>query len=84
MVQYDDGQIEAFVEADRPLGPEELDALRAMLAKVLGHPLPAIVTQTGRIDWGHRWKRQDVARIDTPRGAAGPTAAPAGPGSPPG
>lgn len=80
VVQYDDGQIEAFVEADRPLGPEELDALRAMLAKVLGHPLPAIVTQTGRIDWGHRWKRQDVARIDRPRG---PTAAPAGPGSPP-
>ncbi|WP_439514666.1 phenylacetate--CoA ligase family protein [Oceanibaculum nanhaiense] len=88
VVQYADGQIEAFVEAERKLAPEELDALRAMLAKVLGHPMPAIVTQAGRIDWGHRWKRQDVTRLDRARGAAGATAVgttatTAAPGSPP-
>ena len=83
VVQYQDGQIEAFVEAERTLGPEELDALRAMLGKVLGHPVPAIVTQAGRIDWGHRWKRQDVTRLDTPRGENGVTATTAAPGSPP-
>ncbi|MCH2394074.1 phenylacetate--CoA ligase family protein [Oceanibaculum sp.] len=80
VVQYSDGQIEAFVEAERALAPEETESLRAMLAKVLGHPVPAIITQTVRIDWGHRWKRQDIARIDTPRGAAGATAATAAPG----
>lgn len=84
VVQYSDGQIEAFVEAERKLVPEELEALRAMLHQVLGHPLPAIVTQTDRIDWGHRWKRQDVTRLDRPRGAAaGATAETAAPGSPP-
>ena len=64
VVQYADGLIEAFVVAERPLVQAEVAALKLMLIDVLGHPFEIIITQTERIDWGSRWKREDVAILD--------------------
>lgn len=64
VVQYADLLIEAFVVADRSLTPGEREALAAMLVEVFGHPFRILVTETARIDWGSRWKREDVAVLD--------------------
>ena len=64
MLQYADGLIEAFVTCERPLTEAERCAIVAMLQKVLGHPFEVLVTQPPRIDWGSRWKREDVVRVE--------------------
>lgn len=64
VVQYSDGLIEAFVTCDRPLTEAERGAMTAMLQKVLGHPFEILVTQADEIDWGSRWKREDVVRVE--------------------
>ncbi|UCE31098.1 MAG: AMP-binding protein [Burkholderiales bacterium] len=70
VVQYADGQIEAFVTAPRRLEAVELERLAAMLTQVLGEGLRVIVTQTDRIDWDARWKRTDVIRLNRLRGGS--------------
>jgi hypothetical protein len=35
---------------------------------VLGYPFEVVVTQCEKIDWGSRWKREDVMRVDHVRG----------------
>ncbi len=70
VVQYADGLIEAFVTCDRPLTEAERGAMTAMLQKVLGHPFKILVTQTDRIDWDSRWKREDVTRVERLRDEA--------------
>ncbi len=70
VVQYADGLIEAFVTCDRPLTEAERGAMTVMLQKVLGHPFEMVVTQTDQIDWGSRWKREDVARVERLRDEA--------------
>jgi phenylacetate-CoA ligase len=64
VVQYADGLIEAFVTCHRPLTDAEHGAMKAMLQKVLGHPFEVLVTQCENIEWGSRWKREDVVRVD--------------------
>jgi phenylacetate-CoA ligase len=68
VLQYGDGLIEAFVTCERALSEAERDAMRAMLQKVLGYPFEVVVTQCEKIDWGSRWKREDVMRVDHVRG----------------
>jgi phenylacetate-CoA ligase len=72
VVQYADGIVEAFVTCERRLESREIEALRTMLGRVLHPSLERIVTQVDRIDWGSRWKRIDVMRLDRPRHAAEP------------
>lgn len=64
VVQYADGLIEAFVTCERPLSEGERSAIMDMLRKVLGHPFETVVTQTVRIEWESRWKREDVMRVE--------------------
>jgi phenylacetate-CoA ligase len=64
VVQYADGLIEAFVVPERPLSPSEDTALKAMLVEVFDHPFNIIITETSRIDWTSRWKREDVTVVD--------------------
>lgn len=70
VVQYADTSIEVFLRATRPLSEAERETARALLRRVLGHPFEIFVTETERIDWGTRWKREDFVRLDTPRPAA--------------
>ena len=69
VVQYVDGQIEAFVVPDRPLNPGEVAALKGMLVEVFDYPFNIIITETSRIDWNSRWKREDVTVVDQLRQA---------------
>ena len=64
VVQYADGEIEAFVSASRPLTADEIAASTAMLRRVLDIPVPIHVTQCERIDWGGGWKKPDILRLD--------------------
>jgi phenylacetate-CoA ligase len=68
VLQYGDGLIEAFVTCERALSEAERGAMKAMLQKVLGYPFEVVVTQCEKIDWGSRWKREDVMRVDHVRG----------------
>ncbi|MFO1197352.1 MAG: AMP-binding protein [Burkholderiaceae bacterium] len=77
VVQYADGLVEAFVTGDAAFDEAQRERMRAMLGRVLGDDLEIVVTQVERIDWGSRWKRIDVARIDRLRGEPIPDAPPA-------
>jgi phenylacetate-CoA ligase len=64
VVQYGDGLVEAFVTCGRALTEAERGAMVEMLRRVLDAELRILVTQTHAIDWGSRWKREDVLRVD--------------------
>ncbi len=76
VVQYADGLVEAFVTGDVAFDDAVRERMRAMLARVLGGDLEIVVTQVERIDWGSRWKRIDVARLDRLRGEPIPDSPP--------
>ncbi len=67
VVQYADGVIEGFVRCARALSPDELSALREMLARVLSFPGTVLVTQVNELAWPSRWKRVDLLRLERTR-----------------
>jgi phenylacetate-CoA ligase len=70
LVQYGDGIVEAFLRCSAPLGEAGRDKAVALLRRVLGFPLPIIVTETPAIDWGRSYKREEFVRLDLPRAEA--------------
>jgi phenylacetate-CoA ligase len=68
VVQYADGEVEAFVVAQRPLAAEEIRAMEAMLRETLHAALKVRVTPVEHIRWDSRWKRIDVTRVNRLRG----------------
>jgi phenylacetate-CoA ligase len=70
VVQYRDGELEAFVVAACPLTPAHTLAMQLMLKQQLHTDLRVTVTQVERIEWESRWKRIDVARVDRLRSDA--------------
>jgi len=70
VVQYRDGELEAFVVAACPLTPAHTLAMQSMLKQQLHTDLRVTVTQVERIEWESRWKRIDVARVDRLRSDA--------------
>jgi phenylacetate-CoA ligase len=70
LVQYADGEIEAFVTTERSLLAAEIHALENMLLSRLHPDLKVRITPVAHIDWDARWKRLDVLRVDRLRGDA--------------
>ena len=68
VVQYTDGEIEAFVVAARTLTAGEIGAMENMLRDKLHAALKVRITPVERINWESRWKRVDVARVNRLRG----------------
>jgi phenylacetate-CoA ligase len=68
VVQYSDGELEAFVVPARPLAASEISAMENMLREKLHAALKVRVTPVDRIEWESRWKRVDVARVNRLRG----------------
>lgn len=71
VVQYRDSEVEAFVTAERPLSPQDVEAMENMLRDKLHASLKVRVTPVESIAWGSRWKRIDVVRVDHLRGEPG-------------
>jgi phenylacetate-CoA ligase len=68
VVQYSDGEIEAFVVPQRELTAAEIQAMENMLRDKLHAALKVRITPVQRIEWESRWKQVDVARVNRLRG----------------
>ena len=70
LLQYADGEIQAFVTTERSLLATELHALENRLLSRLHPDIKVRITPLARIEWEARWKRLDVLRLDRLRGDA--------------
>jgi phenylacetate-CoA ligase len=66
LVQYGDDVIEAFLRCAAPLEEAERRQMAVFLQEMLTHPFDIRITETARIDWGGRQKREEFVRVDTP------------------
>ena len=70
LLQYADGEIQAFVTTEHSLLATELHALENRLLIRLHPDIKVRITPLARIEWEARWKRLDVLRLDRLRGDA--------------
>ena len=66
LVQYSDDVIEAFLCCAAPLTAVEREAAVALIQSILDAPFRVAITETARIDWGGRQKREEFVRVDRP------------------